>query len=184
MPFEDLEAANKEIDRLSAETTRLTPFEGQITELTTQNTGLIKERDTALELIKTGDEGATALNTTITEKNAAIEALQSQLTEGTTKLEATVPKEQYDTIHASFTSSLKARLKNDFKIPDTVLENKTVEQLQAMDEASSVVKPSASSQSLTSPNGLGMGSDGNVTSAPSLSPLEAETKLILQAKGQ
>ena len=181
--FEDLEAANKEVDRLSTENTRLTPFEGQATELTTQNTGLIKERDSALEIIKKGDEGATVLNTTITEKDAAIEALQAQITEGTSKLNSTVSKESFDTLHTNFTTSLKARLKNDFKIPDTILENKTIEQLQAMDEASSVVKPSASSQSPTPSTGLGMGSDGNVNGAASLTPLASELALIEKAKG-
>ena len=184
MSFEDITAANVEIDRLVTETTRLTPFEGQVTELTTQNTGLIKERDIALELIRTGDEGATALNATITEKNAAIEALQSQITEGTTKLEATVSKGSYDTLHTNFATSLKSRLKNDFKIPDNILENKTIEQLQAMDEASSVVKPSASGQLPIDPRGLGLGSDGAVNNSASLTPLASEMKLIEKAKGQ
>ncbi len=180
MSFEDLEAANKEIDRLTVETTRLVPFETQVTELTTQTTGLTKERDDALELIKKADEGTIVLNTTITEKAAAIEALQSQLTEGTAKLEATVSKEQNDTIHTNFTSSLKARLKNDFKIPEPILEGKTIEQLQAMDEASSVVKPSSG---LIDPKGLGLGSDGGVNSNANKTPLELEMSLIQKAKG-
>lgn len=183
MPFEDLEAANKEIDRLSGENTRLTPFEGQVTELTTQNTGLVKERDTALELIKKGDEGAIALNETIGLRDASVEALQSQITEGTSKLDGTVSKESFDTLHTSFTTSLKARLKNDFKIPDSILEGKTIEQLQAMDEASSVVKPSTSSQAPMDPKGLGVGSDGNVN-GKSMTPLESEMALIQKAKGQ
>ena len=168
--FEDIEQANTEIERLVV-------FEAQATELSKERDELTKTKTGLESVITKNDEGAKTLRdtigtlqTNISERDASVEALQAKVKEfETTSIDQEVHKKtqsDLETLQSRFVTNLKSRLKTGHNLPDNVLENKSIEQLEAMEESMSATKSAGAAQSPTNPNGLGMGAGGGPVTSP------------------
>lgn len=137
--FEDIDKANTEITRLQAVETKFTESQTQLTSLGTEKDTLIKDNTNLQSIITKANEGVEVLTKSITEKDASIEALTAKITESDTLLRtlegSNVPKEQFDTLKTDYTSNLIQGMKTRYGLADPLFENKSIDQLKAMDES-------------------------------------------------
>ena len=161
--FDNVEDAQKEIDRLI-------PFESQVTSLTTNLETLTTERD--------------SLVGTVNEQKAASEVLTSKYGEMETQVngykETHVPKTELEAVSTEFTNMLKESLVNN-NIKAEMLEGKSNAELKAMSMAVSSIT-NKTSQPVIRSNGIGVGSDGTPVTAGALTAREQAHKEIERLK--
>lgn len=189
--FENLDEANKEIARLGA-------FEALNTTLTTQLATseeslveITKQKDTAETIVGNSNTRIDELDATIQAHAGVVEELNTRAANSDTELakyreeisNTTIAKSIYDSLLSTTAGSIKGRLKHLYKVEDSLMVDKTMEQLTAMEEALQTTRKDTKGTLV--PEGLGLGPDNNTPNLNGVkSPLDYERDLINNAKSK